>query len=429
MFKNHIQKKLEKYVQKYFQKHPEVKLVAVAGSVGKTSTKIAVATVLSYRYRVRMHDGNHNTSMSAPLAILGIEYPENIRSFWAWQRVFRQARQRIRRPTDVDVIIQELGSDRPGDLAIFARYLQPDIGVVTGVTPEHMEFFGSIEAVAQEELSLANFSKTALINKDDIDGRFADFLTNPSMDTYGTSGSAEYHIEISDFTVDDGYSGQIFAPEFPESIPAKIKVVGEHSLRPAMAAVAVAANLGMLPKDIADALATYRAVPGRMNILRGLQNSIIIDDTYNSSPAAAEAALRAIYSIEAPQHIVILGSMNELGATSEQAHRTLGELCDPDILSWVITIGEEAEKYTAPVARQRGCQVKSFHSAIDAGAFAHSVLDDGALVLVKGSQGSIFAEEAVKVLLHDTDDYHKLVRQSPAWTKTKQDFFSKFADN
>src|SRR5690606_18500166 len=127
MFKTHIQKKLESYVQKYFVRHPDVKLIVVAGSVGKTSTKTAIATVLAYRYRVRMHKGNHNTGFSAPLAILGIEYPENIRSLWAWMGVFRQARRRIKQPADVDVIIQELGTDKPGDIAEFGRYLRPDI--------------------------------------------------------------------------------------------------------------------------------------------------------------------------------------------------------------------------------------------------------------------------------------------------------------
>lgn len=427
MFKTHIQKKLQKYVRRYFMKHPEVKLVVVAGSVGKTSTKTAVATVLAYRYRVRMHEGNHNTEMSAPLAILGIEYPEKVKSFWAWQRVFRQARKRIKQPTDVDVIIQELGVDHPGDMLKFFQFLVPDIAVITGVTPEHMEFFGTIDAVAQEELLAANYSRLAIINRDDIEGRFAQLLTNSAIDTYGTTAAAEYRFEVGDFTLQNGYTGQIIAPELSQPIDARINVAGEHSLRPAMAAVAVALKFGMIAPDIVAGLANLQAVPGRMNVLRGLQDSWIIDDTYNSSPAAAAAAIQTLYSIDAPQRIAILGSMNELGASSAEEHRKIGEMCDPGLLAWVITIGEEAEKYLAPAARQQGCQVKSFHSAIDAGAFAHSVLDDGAVVLAKGSQGNIYTEEAVKILLHETHEDHELVRQSPQWLETKRSFFSKFS--
>ena len=426
MFKKYIQKKLEKYVQKYFAKHPEVKLVVVAGSVGKTSAKTAIATVLSKTYRVRLHDGNHNTGFSAPLAILGIEYPGDVKSFGAWMSVFQAAKERIKAPTDVDVIIQELGIDRVGDMAGFGAYLRPDIAVVTAVTPEHMEFFGNIETVAKEELSVANFSKIAVINRDDIEGRFADFLTNAAIDTYGTTAAAEYRFEVQDFSLQNGYNGNLIAPEFNQPTSATIHLAGEHSLRPAMAAATVGIKLGMLPADIAAGLAEVRAVPGRMNVLRGVEGSTIIDDTYNSSPAAASAALQTLYSVETPQRIAILGSMNELGGSSAQEHKSIGSMCDPNLLAWVITVGDEAEIHLAPAARARGCQVKCFKTAVDAGAFAHSVLEPNAVVLAKGSQGGIFVEEAVKILLHETHDDRRLVRQSAEWLKIKSDFFSKF---
>jgi UDP-N-acetylmuramoyl-tripeptide--D-alanyl-D-alanine ligase len=424
MFKTYIQKKLEKYVVRYFKKHPEVKLVVVAGSVGKTSTKRAIATLLSRRFRVALHEGNHNTHLSAPLAILGIDYPQNIKSIGAWISVFRAAKARIREPSGVDVIVAEIGTDHPGDIAHFGTYLRPDVGVVTAVTPEHMEFFNTMEVVAQEELEAANFSQLAVINRDDIEARFASFLTNPNVDTYGTTGLAEYRFESQDFTIEDGYKGAVVAPDFEQSIEATIKVVGEHSLRPAMGAVAVAAKLGLTREEIAAGLALIRPVPGRMNILRGIEGTIIIDDTYNSSPLAASSALQALYSLQVPQRIAILGSMNELGASSASEHEKLGLMCDPNLLSWVVTVGSEAEEYLAPAARRRGCQVKSFKSAIDAGGFAHSVLEEGAAILAKGSQGDIYLEEAVKVLCVMSED-SELVRQSLEWIKIKEDFFSK----
>lgn len=425
MFKKYIQKKLEKYVVKYFKKHPEVKLVVVAGSVGKTSTKRAIATLLSNRYRVALQEGNHNTHMSAPLAILGIEYPSNVKSVGAWISVFRAARARIKQPSGVDVIVAEIGADRPGDIAHFGTYLRPYIGVVTAVTPEHMEFFQTMDAVAKEELTAANFSQIAVINRDDIDGQYASFLTNSNIDTYGTTGVAEYRFEQQDFTIETGYSGSVITPEF-EPIPATIKLMGEHSLRPAMGAVAVAAKLGLMPEEIAKGLALLRPVPGRMNVLRGIDDTIVIDDSYNSSPLAASSALQALYGLQVPQRVAILGSMNELGVSSAVEHEQLGAMCDPSLLSWVITIGDEAEKFLAPAAKARGCQVKSFKSAIDAGGFARSVLEQGAAVLVKGSQGGVYAEEAVKVLCLMSED-DELVRQSPEWIKTKDAFFSKFS--
>lgn len=398
--------------------------MVVTGSVGKTSTKTAIATVLSTRYRVALHKGNHNSSISAPVAILGIEYPENIRSPFAWLSIFAAARKRIKEPTGVDVIVQELGSDMPGEVKHFGTYLHPNIGVVTAVTPEHMEFFKTMDVVAQEELESANFSELAIINRDDIDGEYAKYLTNSNVDTYGTSGLAEYRFEEEDFIVETGYKGKVITPEFNID-DVKIKVIGEHSLRPAMGAVAVAIKLGLSAAEIQKGLSLIQAVPGRMNLLKGIDETIIIDDTYNSSPVAASSALQALYSLQVPQRVAILGSMNELGDVSADEHQKLGMMCDASLLSWVVTVGDEAEKYLAPAAKARGCQVKSFKSAIDAGGFVRGVIEPGAAILAKGSQNGGYVEEAVKVLCVMSEDI-ELVRQSPSWMETKNAFFSKF---
>ena len=424
-YKVGVQKKLEKAVVAYFQAHPEVKLVVVTGSVGKTSTKTAVATMLAQKYRVRLHEGNHNTPMSVPLAILGVPYPDNVRSFTAWHDALKAARAKILVPTDVDIVVQELGADHPGDIMAFGRYLKPYISVVTAVTPEHMEFFKTVDAVAQEELAAANYSQLALINRDDIDGKYAEFITNPNLDTYGTSSIAEYHFEQQDFTLDKGHTGSLVAPEMPDGVDATVNVLGEHNLRPAIAAAAVGLKFGLQPADIKAGLEKIRPIPGRMNMLRGLIGSTVIDDTYNSSPAAVASAIQTLYSIEAPQRIAIMGSMNELGESSPAEHKKIGEMFHPDLVEWVITIGDDAEKYLAPAAHSQGCQVKSFKNAVQAGAFAHSVMSQGSLVLVKGSQGDVYAEEAVKILLLDQGDVGKLVRQSPAWMATKEDFFER----
>jgi UDP-N-acetylmuramoyl-tripeptide--D-alanyl-D-alanine ligase len=425
-YKLRVKKKLEQAVVAYFTAHPEVKLIVVTGSVGKTSTKTAIATMLSQKYRVRLHEGNHNTDMSVPLAILGVPYPDNIRSFFAWHDVIKAARARILAPTDVDVIIQELGADQPGDVAAFGQYLKPYMSVVTAVTPEHMEFFKTLDAVAHEELTAANFSQLALINRDDIEGRYAEYLTNPNLDTYGTSAAAEYHFEEQDFTLEKGHVGKFVAPEIPAGVQASVQVIGDHNVRPAIAAAAVGVKFGLNADEISKGLGAIRPVPGRMNMLRGLNGSMIIDDTYNSSPIAASSAIQTFYGLQAPQRIAIMGSMNELGESSAAEHEKIGRMFHPDMVEWVITVGEDAGKYLAPAAHSQGCQVKSFTNAVQAGAFAHSVLDQqGSLILAKGSQNGGYVEEAVKILLVDQSDASKLVRQSPAWMATKEAFFER----
>lgn len=427
MFRKIVKNKLQKYVRKYFIAHPEVKLVIVAGSVGKTSTKVAMATILSSKYRVRLHEGNHNTDMSAPLAILGVGFPLDVRSVASWLKVFSAARKRIKRPADVDVIIQELGADHPGDIAGFAEYLNPDIAMITAVTAEHMEHFGDMAAVAREELEAANFSKMAIINRDDIEGKYASYLTNANVTTYGTSGIAEYRFEEENFTLENGYQGHFIAPEFDTPVDVQVNVVGEHNIRPVIGAAAVGVKLGMSKDEIARGIANVLPVAGRMNLLPGVQGTTIIDDTYNSSPLAAQCAIQTLYKLQAPQRILIMGSMNELGPVSAVEHEKLGKMCDPNAIAWVITVGDEAEKYFAPAAKSNGCQVQSFQNALEAGAFAHKMLEPGAIILAKGSETGIYVEEALKIILRTTAEEDNLVRQSDAWKAEKNKFFSKFA--
>lgn len=426
MFKNIVRNKLQKYVKQYFEKHPEVRLIAVAGSVGKTSTKRAMATILSQRYRVRMHTGNHNSEISAPLAILGVEFPKNLKNPFGWLAVFRAARHRIDNPAEAEIIIQELGADRPGDMSKFAEYLVPDIALVTAVTAEHMEFFKTIEAVAAEELSISNFSKSVLINRDDIAGEHSAYIQNPNFNTYGTTGMAEYHIEITDFSNGrTGLKGQITAPELQAPLLMETHVVGEHSLRPIAGAVAVGLKMGLMPAEILSGIAAIKPVPGRMNPLSGMGDVLVIDDTYNSSPAAAAAALQALYQFEGrSQRIAVLGDMNELGDVSAEEHAKLGALCSPDMLAWVVVVGEQMAQHLAPVAKRRGNQVKVCRDAIEAGKFVRSIAQTDAVILVKGSQGDIYLEEAVKILC-ELGEYDELVRQSPEWKATKRAFFEK----
>jgi UDP-N-acetylmuramoyl-tripeptide--D-alanyl-D-alanine ligase len=427
MFRSVIQKIFERLAKKYIRKH-QPKLVVVTGSVGKTSTKTAIATVLAEKYLVRMHDGNHNTHMSVPLAILGVEYPEDVHSIKAWWVTYQAAKLRIKETTDVNVIIQELGTDHPGDIAHFGTYLHPDIAVVTAVTPEHMEFFGSVEAVAKEELAVAGFSKTTIINRDDIDQSYAQYANTQDIFTYGVSEGAEYRIDFLDANSTEGIMGKFISPEW-EPISVNLQVIGVPAIKAATAAGVVAARLGLSSKEIAVGISKFKPVSGRMQLLRGIKDSIVIDDSYNSSPAAAIASLDTLYAMKAEKRIAILGSMNELGKYSEQAHRQVGDYCDPAQLDTLVTVGDEAQKYLAPAAHAKGCQVHSFSSPYDAGGFVNSQLSPGTVVLVKGSQNRVFAEEAVKVLLHDATDETRLVRQSPQWMAVKQEQFErKFSD-
>lgn len=410
-----------------FLKRHKPKVVAVTGSVGKTSTKLAIATVLGVRYKVLFQEGNYNVDISVPMTIFDLPMPSlsQLKNPFVWLLQLWYMERKIHLPFPFEIVVLELGTDHPGDIKHFRKYLRPDIGVVTAVTPEHMAFFKTIDAVAEEELAVTSFSSLAIINRDDIDEAFARFVTNSNIDTYGTSGIAEYHYLVEDFDVEKGFTGKFVSPDFGEqAIP--LKLAGEHNVRAAVAAGTVGIKFGLSAKEIEVGLTAVRPAKGRMNILRGLLDSVIIDDTYNSSPSAAVAALQALYLLPNKQKIAILGSMNELGDFSQKAHEQVGAMCDPTLIDWVVTIGDDAEHFLAPAAAKRGCQVRSFSSPYEAGAFVHSVLHPNAAVLAKGSQNKVFAEEAVKVLLHATEEEDELVRQSADWIERKEALYDRY---
>lgn len=426
MFKKIVLALMERKVKRYFEKHKPT-LVVVTGSVGKTSTKMAIATVLAEKLRIRTEEGNHNMQVSVPPALLGVEFPDDVHSIGAWLAVLRAMDLRIKGPTDVDVIVQELGTSTPGEVVYYSKYLMPDIAVVTAVSEEHMENFASVGEVAKEELAVAKYSKLTIINDDDIDMKYASYAETANIDTYGLGEHAEYRLAIQPANPLEGRVGKLIAPEWGE-LPVSAQLVGDHALKAAAAAGCVATKLGLGSEQIAVGISKIRPSNGRMNLLQGLDETTIIDDTYNSSPLAVEAALMTLYVAEASQHIAVLGSMNELGASSASAHELVGAFCDPTKLDWVVTIGDEAGKYLAPAAERNGCQVRAFRTPYQAAGFVHSVLQPGAVILVKGSQNGVFAEEAVKELLHSTEDEEQLVRQSEYWLNIKKEQFSLFSD-
>lgn len=414
--KNKLEKLFTSQTNKIVQKH-HPKIIAITGSVGKTSTKFAIAAILGQKYKVQFQEGNYNTEISVPFIFLGRSLP-NLYNPFGWFAAWQHGQILLRIGLDYDVVIVEIGTDSPGDVIKFQNFLHPTISVVTAVSEEHMEFFPDLEAVAEEELSIANYSDVLLVNADDITEEYLQKYVPRGVElhSYGFE-HAEYKVAVTkkvnqhmEFNVSLGGN---------ESIKSKANVLANHSLKPIAAAVAIADLLGLSTQEIEKGIAQIKQVPGRMQILNGIKNSTIIDDTYNASPLACKAALDALYGFEAPQKIAILGMMNELGNFSDAAHHELGEYCDPSQLDLVVTIGEAAKTILADAAEAKGCHVARCDSPYQAGKLVAERLQEGGVVLAKGSQNGVYAEESVKLLLAHGEDVYKLVRQSDFWMAKK----------
>ncbi|MDQ2973446.1 MAG: Mur ligase family protein [bacterium] len=372
-------------------------VIVVAGSVGKTSTTQAIAEMLSETKRVRSTRHNYNSDVGVPCSVFGYDLPNTLANPFAWLSIFIKNEISLLADPSFDTLVLELGTDKPGEITEFS-YLKPHIAVVTAIAPEHMENFDTLDAVAAEELIVAQFSEETVCNREMVDAKYTEDLEVSWYDT-----------------------------KLLDKYKTSPKSLGRQGKQIAAAAVWVAERVGIGLEATEKGLSRLGPQSGRMQLLSGIYKSILIDDTYNSSPEANVAALDFIYDSKAPARIALLGNMNELGSHSEKAHVMIGDYCDPTKLNLVITLGDHANLFLAKSAEDKGCKVIRTVTPFQASDVIREELrrvdKPGVVVLCKGSQNGVFAEEAVKRLLAKKSDSDKLVRQSDAWLRKKSKAF------
>ncbi len=422
LFRRFVSALLEFQTKRLLARKP-FRIVAVSGAVGKTSTKLAIATVLRQRYHVLVQDGSFNDEIGLPLACFDLPLPARIFNPFPWIWRLIQMEVIIHRPSSYDILVIEVGTDAPGEIAHALAYLHPDIGVVTAVTPEHMEYFKTLDAVAAEELTLVQGSKQAVVGYDDIPVKYRKQYVDPhpAHVYYGLKRDMNYCFEIATSELAGGTTGILLKDGHTRIAGITTGLYGRHSAKAAAAAYAVGDLLGLDLSELEQGIEAIRPVRGRMNPLLGVNRTTIIDDTYNSSPEAVTAALKLL--AEAPvagRRIALLGSMNELGADSPRYHEEAGK--EAASLDLLVTVGTLANQYLGPAAIKAGLNPDHYHAASSpyaAGEYLKTILAPGDVLLAKGSQNGVYAEEALKVLLANPDDAKNLVRQSPAWLRIK----------
>lgn len=405
------------------------KIIAITGSVGKTTTKDAIYAVLSGELYVRRSEKSFNSELGVPLTILGLEN--------AWKNPLRWIIN-IAKGLWVGLgssaypewLILEVGADRPGDIRSIAEWLKPDIAVITGVPemPAHVEYFSSPEEVALEKRTLAEHLEGGgklVLNGDDTRMRKLCAEFKEKTATYGLE--KENHFSASHVTV--AYEkkmpvGVRFRLHFlEEAMPVTIPgALGKARVYSALAAFAVAEIVGVHREAVVQALGGWAPPPGRMRIIPGVNDSIVIDDSYNSSPAAALVALDALKEIKKStpdaRKIAVLGDMLELGKYASEAHRTIGTHA-ATCADTLITVGIRS-RATGEAALDAGLgdmQVREYeqNESRRAGRELARELKEGDIVLVKGSQ-SLRMERAIEELMAEPERaWELLVRQEIEW--------------
>jgi UDP-N-acetylmuramoyl-tripeptide--D-alanyl-D-alanine ligase len=393
-------------------------IVMVTGSVGKTSTKDAVAAVLEERFFVRKSEKSFNSEFGVPFTILGIGSPW--RNPLAWLKVVKNALALLILPNHYpNMLVLEVGADKPGDLARILRIATPDMVVVTRL-PEisvHVEAYPSPDSVREEEFSPA-YALAAdaplIIPDDDSYAQHNAVRTPAGIISYGMTKNADVCISNVDFYKKEGTVAGMSATVTMGSESRQILVkgsVGVTQLLPVAAALAAAHAYSIPFQDAIKKLEAYEPPPGRGRLLNGKNNSIIIDDSYNASPAAVEKALDTLKKFpNVRRRIAVLGDMLELGRYSMSEHERIAKIAG-DSADIIISVGIRARAFaTVP----QDAEVLFCDNSTTATKTLPPLIREGDVILVKGSQ-SIRTERIVEALLANPADASKLVRQEKKW--------------
>ena len=404
------------------------KIIAITGSVGKTSTKDAIFTVLSKFKKVRKSEKSFNSEIGLPLTILGCPNGWSNPIVWL-ENILKGLGLILFRQAYPEYLVLEIGVGKPGDIKKnVAPWLSPDIVVITRFPdkPVHVEFFGSVENIIEEKSALAFCLKkdgVLILNHDDEKVYNIHTKANRRTVSYGMNNNATYKATYHSYmhSVVDGVEttrGISFKLEhdgntFPVILP---NIVGMHYVGSALAALAVAFEVGCDLLASIKYVSEYATPPGRLSLVPGMNNSLIIDDTYNSSPVAAIAAVEVLNEMKGKRKIAVLGDMLELGKYTEEEHHNLGEAV-AKVAQMLIVVGPRA-KFIAEGAIENGFKQKdlySFDSSRTAGKFLEGVVEKGDLILIKGSQG-VRLERAVAAIMADKSQKDKLLcRQEKEW--------------
>ncbi|HEY4518106.1 MAG TPA: UDP-N-acetylmuramoyl-tripeptide--D-alanyl-D-alanine ligase [Candidatus Paceibacterota bacterium] len=417
-------------------------IIGVTGSVGKTSTKDAIAAALSSSLHIRKNEKSYNSEFGVPLTILDLKstWGGFVTNIFGWSfnilvGLWRACTYGL--PTSTYFVL-EMGADHPGDIASLVKWARPEIGVVTGLggeVPVHVEFFPSVESLVSEKgrlLEALPATGVAVLNRDDARVWDMRELTRARVVSFGTSADA--NVKADGLRVSYDASGKPKGISFRvdidgKSIPVRLcGALGKGHMYAALAALAVANELGVNLLNAVAALEGHKTPPGRLRVLAGINGSTLIDDTYNSSPAAVKVALEVLHELEiaAPhfaeasrgKKIAVLGDMMELGEYGEQEHRKVGGWL-PGVADVLVCVGERS-KWVGEEAQKDGFKKENiyyFADSVSASDFLKTFVKPNDVVLLKASQ-SIRLEKATEMLLPEPSRASELlVRQDKEWKK------------
>lgn len=323
---NIINNPIEKYVQKRFynkakaklQQTPNLKVIGITGSYGKTSTKYIVSTILSQKYNVLMTPESYNTTMG----------------------VVRTINEKLN--STHNLFVCEMGAKNIGDIKEICDLVRPNYGILTAIGPQHLETFKTIENVKKTKLELIDSLEPegiAFVNYEDENIKTANI--NKTKCTFGMSNKLDYYAD--DVTCNEKGSCFKVYCKTGKVIPVKTKLLGKHNIGNIVGAIAVADSLGLTEEEIIAGVRFLKPVPHRLELLGKSDGSLVIDDAYNSNSEGAKMALEVLASFAGRKKILVTPGIVDLGDEAEKYNEKLGEQAAKSA-DYIILVGEKQAK-------------------------------------------------------------------------------------
>lgn len=406
-------------------------VVGITGSVGKTSSKDAIYSVISKKYLTLKSHGNLNSELGLPLAIAGFREAKTSPGFWI-RAILRLLALLYGNKGIGEILVLEMGVDKPGDMDKLIRIAQPDIGIVTSVGVSHLGKFGTAARIVAEKSKLVTsltHDQQAIVCGDDIRLASLRKKIKAHLLTYGLGvnnmmRATNINVLLGDLKSGRGHEwGTTFKLNYQDKIiPVRLKhALGVQQVYAALAAAAVGVSIGMNLLEISEALGEYVPPKGRINLIEGVKGIAIIDDTYNASPVSASAALQVLARAHARRKIAVLADMLELGHYEKKGHQEIGKeaVSAADI---ILTYGPAARiiAETALETAVKQNQRKSVRHFDDQERLIEAlkeIIREGDMVLVKGSQGMRMEHVVKAIMRYPESAPNLLVRQSQEWLR------------
>lgn len=425
-----IIRQLEKFAKRQLARHHPT-VVAVTGSVGKTTTRLAIAAALDGSFSVRTSEKNYNNEFGVPLAILG-EHSAG-KDPWHWAKVLWRARR-----TGADypqMLVLEYGADKPGDIRALCRIARPHVSVITTVSPVHVANYPDLDALVDEKASLgAETDPEGLVVLNADDTRVAAMANRMAAPVVTYSITRDADVRVTDIKTTTAGRAQFMPGEEFVRTTAHVRTrrsdaelvlqdcFGAGIVAACAAAVAVAAHFGVPVVTAVERLnAAMRPAPGRLRPIAGIKGSLVLDDSYNAAPASVHVGLSALALFmprDGGRRIAALGKMAELGTYATDEHAAVG-VHVAQVADVFVAVGPEM-RGAAEAAASSGMthdRIAWFATPDAAAAYLDRNVAAGDVILVKGSQSARMEKVARALIAEPLRAEELLVRQGAEWLR------------